>query len=98
MESKNITSEKVIEDTFNHEVKKLGGISIKLLTSLVSGLPDRMALLPEGRVFFVELKSRGKKPEKIQMYWHNKLRGLGFDAYVIDNLETLQTVMQKYAR
>lgn len=79
-------SEKVIERLLVEEVKKAGGWAIKLLATQVTGLPDRLVLLPGGRVFFVELKSTGKKPTKIQKLIHEKLRALGFRVLVIDSV------------
>ena len=80
-------SEKTVERFLNAEVKKLGGWSIKILSTLISGLPDRLILLPMGRIYFVELKSEGKKPSPIQSLVHNKLRSLGFTVLVIDTKE-----------
>jgi len=83
-------SEKLIEKTLNAEVKSLGGWSLKLLCQFVTGLPDRLVLLPGGIIFFAELKSTGKKPTAVQRLVHEKLRRLGFRVYVIDSLEQLR--------
>lgn len=77
-------SEKKLERTLNQEVKKLGGWSLKLLSTFVRGLPDRLILMPEGRVYFVEVKSEGKKPTTLQVLVHTRLEDLGFKVYVID--------------
>lgn len=77
--------ESYIEKVLVKEVKKYGGWALKLPAVFVSGLPDRMCLMPGGRVFFVELKAPGKKPDGLQPYIHKKLRKLGFIVYVIDN-------------
>ena len=82
-----IESEKVIEKKLVAEVKELGGWCIKILSTLISGLPDRLILLPGGRIYFVELKSSGKKATPIQAYVHNKIRALGFTVLVIDTKE-----------
>lgn len=85
----NKTSEKYIERTLVKHVETLGGLCIKLLTNHFLGLPDRMVLLPGGKMFFVELKSAGQKPRKIQTVVHSKLRTLGFTVLVIDNVEQI---------
>ena len=87
-------SEKVIERKLVAEVKAAGGWAIKLLATQVTGLPDRMVLLPEGRMFFVELKSTGKRPSNIQEFVHEKLRGLGFRVYVIDSKEAAEALLK----
>lgn len=85
----NHTSEKYIERSLVKYVEASGGLCIKLLTNHFLGLPDRMVLLPGGKIYFVELKSAGQKPRKIQTFVHNKLRDLGFTVLVIDNVEQI---------
>jgi hypothetical protein len=58
------------------------------LTGLV-GLPDRLVLLPRGRVLFVELKRPGQKPRPAQQRWIKKLRGLGFSVEVVTTRQQL---------
>jgi len=86
-------SEKVIEKRLNAEVKSLDGWSLKLLCQYVTGLPDRLVLLPGGVVFFAEIKSTGKKPTAIQKLVHEKLRRLGFTVHVIDSLKQLNQIL-----
>lgn len=84
-------SEKVIERKLVSAVKENGGMCIKLLCDQLMGLPDRMCLFPGGIVAFVELKTTGKKPKRIQTFMHKKLRGLGFRVEVIDTIEGVST-------
>lgn len=86
-------SEKVIEKRLNAEVKSLGGWSLKLLCQFVTGLPDRLVLLPGGVIFFAEIKSTGKKPTPIQRLVHERIRRLGFRVEVIDSLDNLYKVL-----
>lgn len=88
-------SEKVIERRLCAEVKTIGGWALKLLSGLVTGLPDRMCLLPGGRIFFVEVKSTGCKPSKIQLVIHKRLEVLGFKVYVIDSTEKLNNFIKE---
>lgn len=83
-----ITSEKVIERKLVELVKLNGGMCIKLLCDQLIGLPDRMCLFPGHKIVFVELKTTGRKPKRIQAYMHNKLRALGFRVEVIDTVES----------
>lgn len=91
-----IDSEKHIEKTLVSEVDKLGGWALKLPCVYVAGLPDRMVLLPDRVIFFVEVKTTGKKPTPIQKLVHKRLRLLGFDVYVIDSLELLYKTLNTY--
>lgn len=79
--------ERQIEKFLTDNVKKIGGLSVKLNSSSFSGLPDRMILMQKGRVYFVELKAPGKKPRPLQTLVHKTLNDLGFKVYVIDTKE-----------
>lgn len=93
---KKTESEKLIERKLVQKVNSVGGMCIKLLTYQLTGLPDRMCLFPGGRVAFVELKTTGKKPRKIQEVIHNKLRALGFRVEVIDTTEGIIDFINDY--
>ena len=87
-------SEKVLERNLNKEVKALGGWSIKILSNFITGLPDRVVLI-NGRAYFVEVKSEGKKPSPIQRIVHKKLEALGFPVSVIDSTEKLNNFIKE---
>lgn len=82
-------SEKLIERKLVDAVKAKGGICVKFYSAYQRGVPDRIVLMPQGRVYFVELKSTGKKPTKLQELFIGKLRSLGFIVEVIDTIEKL---------
>ncbi len=91
-----IESEKLLDDKLVKVVESLGGWCLKMGTTHISGLPDRVCLLPRGRVFFAEIKTTKKKPRKIQIWVHNKLKGLGFEVYVIDRTEQIKELTAIY--
>lgn len=84
---KQIDSEKLVERKLVELVKARGGMCIKLLCDQLIGLPDRLCLFPNGEVVFVELKTTGRKPSRIQVFMHKKLRALGFRVEVIDTIQ-----------
>lgn len=86
------TSEKVFERELSKFVEESGGMAVKLLSQFIKGLPDRMYLLHGGVVVFVEFKSTGKNPTKIQSYIHAKIQALGFLVYVVDSVESYEEV------
>lgn len=90
MNKKTVDSEKVVEHKLVELVKMSGGMCIKLLCDQLIGLPDRMCLFPGHKIVFVELKTTGQKPKRIQMYMHNKLRALGFRVEVIDTIKDVE--------
>ena len=52
-----------------------------------------MCLFPGGIIIFVELKTTGEKPRKIQLAVHKKLRELGFRVEVIDTIEDVENLV-----
>ena len=87
-------SEKVLERNLNKELKALGGWSIKILSNFITGLPDRLVLF-NGKAYFVEVKSEGKRPSTIQRAVHKKLEVLGFPVSVIDTTEKLNNFINE---
>ena len=86
-------SEKTLEKKLREGVKRLKGIALKFHCLSFTGMPDRMVLMPKGRIYFVELKSEGKKPSPRQVIVHEMLRNLGFLVFVIDSEETLKNFL-----
>lgn len=81
--------EKIIEHKLTVAVKKTGGIAVKFVSPSFAGMPDRLVLLPDGLIAFVELKAPGKRPHPLQEARHRLLRSLGFRVYVIDKTEQI---------
>ncbi|MDE9443445.1 VRR-NUC domain-containing protein [Xenorhabdus bovienii] len=77
--------ESVIENHLVKEIKKSGGISYKFVSPGRRSVPDRICVLPGGRVVFVECKAPGEKPRPDQLREHEKLRALGCEVVVLDN-------------
>jgi len=90
---KTIDSEKLLERKLRQKIDLLGGWSIKLLATHVTGLPDRLCLFPGGNLIFVELKTTGQKTRKIQDKVHNRLRSMGFRVEVVDSSEGIEKVI-----
>ncbi len=77
--------EKTIEQKFVMEVKRVGGLALKFTSLGFDGVPDRLALLPGGKMAFVEVKAPREKPRPLQLARHRLLRRLGFKVYVLDD-------------
>ena len=77
--------EKIIEQKFRAAVRTAGGVAVKFVSPGLDGMPDRLALLPGGRMAFVEVKAPGKKPRPLQEARHRMLRRLCFQVYVLDD-------------
>ena len=71
--------EKYIEQKLVSEVKKRGGICLKLASTGLDGIPDRLVLMAKGKIAFVELKAPKQKPRKLQLVRIKKLKELNED-------------------
>ncbi len=85
--------EKQIEYGLVKETQRRGGIAPKFVSPGLSGMPDRLVLLPNAKMGFVELKAPGKKPRVLQEKRHRDLRNLGYRVYVLDRAEKVKEVL-----
>lgn len=81
----NLVLERNIEQYLIKTIKLHGGIAIKLLSATQAGLPDRLVLMPSGKIWFVELKRSGEDPSDLQIWRHGQLKRLGHEVLVFDN-------------
>lgn len=79
-----------VEKYLRGEVKKLGGLALKFISPSMNGVPDRIVLLPGGRIFFVELKAKGQKARPLQLAVHRVFNNLGHNVYVLDSKEKVK--------
>ena len=87
--------EKQLEYLFLTEVRRVGGMALKFVSPGFAGVPDRLVLIPDGKVGFVEVKAPGKKPRPLQVRRISQIRGLGFPVFVVDGMEQIEEVLQK---
>ncbi len=83
-------NEKLIEKKLREGVKEKGGLALKFTSPSFTGVPDRIVLMPGGKMCFVELKSTGKGLSPRQEVVFPILQELGFTVLVIDDKEKLQ--------
>lgn len=87
--------EKQIEQKLVRAVRAAGGISPKFVSPGLDGVPDRIILLPGGRIAFAELKAPGQMPRPLQQRRIGQLRQLGFRVYIIDNTNQIGGVLDE---
>jgi len=75
--------EKAVEAIFARRVRELGGLSFKF-APVVAGNPDRIVLMPGGKVYFVELKAEGGVLSAVQRLWHARAAALGTTVGVVE--------------
>ena len=88
-------SEKVLERKLVDKIKKLGGHAYKFVSPNQRGVPDRLCILPNGVAVFVELKTTGKKPTKLQVLCMDELKALGQECVVVDSSEALDRLINR---
>lgn len=85
--------EKETERKLVRAVKAVGGICPKFVSPGIDGMPDRMVLLPGGKIGFVEVKAPGRKPRILQVRRHRQLRNLGFPVFILDDPEQIPSIL-----
>lgn len=85
--------ERQIEQRLTQAVRKHQGLCPKWVSPGLDGVPDRIILLPGGRIAFAELKAPGRPLRPLQRRRRAQLEALGFRVYVIDNQEQIGGVL-----
>ncbi len=76
--------EKFIEQKLVKLVRREGGMCPKFVSPGMDGMPDRLVLLPGGKIAFVELKAPQGRLRPLQVQRHSQLRDLGFSVFVVN--------------
>lgn len=72
------------------------GRCLKFVSPGHTGVPDRIILMPGGRVYFAETKAPGKHERALQEYVQRKLRELGFKTYAsVDSAEKIDRIIEE---
>ena len=87
--------EREIEQKLIDAVKTQGGVCWKFVSPGTAGVPDRIILMPMGRIAFVEVKAPGERPRKLQLARHRLLRRLGFKTFVLDSPEQIGGILDE---
>lgn len=86
--------EKELERRLVEFVKQQGGMAIKWTAPGMRFVPDRICLLPGGRVAFVEMKQKTGRLHPGQKRFLDKLKRLGFITFVVRDDETFKQFRQ----
>lgn len=87
--------EKSIEAKLVQAVKSMGGLAPKFTSPGFDGVPDRLVLLPGGKLAFIELKAPGKVLRPLQVRRKSQLESLGFSVYCIDGTEQIGGILDE---
>lgn len=85
--------ESTIEKHFCKRVEEVGGIAPKTTVLGRRGFFDRMAILPGGKVWFVELKRpKGGIVSEHQKEWHDAVRSRGGAVHLLYTKEQIDAL------
>ncbi len=88
--------EREIEKYLCKKVKdELCGLALKFVSPGFNGVPDRIILVPMGRVYFVETKAPGKKLRKLQEWVCGLIKGLGFTVLRLDTKDKVDAFVRE---
>jgi len=79
--------EKQIEAKVCDYAKQRDLLVYKFTSPARAAVPDRLFVLPGGRMFFCEFKREGQKPTSAQEREHKRLRTYDVPVFVIDNVD-----------
>lgn len=89
-----------VEAYLVERVKALGGEIRKVAFIAHNGAPDRLVMLPGGRLLWVEVKKPGlaatfpsNPHERAQAREHERLRAVGQQVFVVDSPEGVDEVL-----
>ena len=75
--------EKQIEAGLRKQGNKMGGLLYKFVSPGNDGVPDRVAILPGGRIWFIELKADGGRASDLQKWQIKQIKKRGANAAII---------------
>lgn len=84
--------EKSLELYLIKRVRARGGLCLKFVSPGHAGMPDRLVVLPNDQIYFVEVKAPGKRPRPLQLRTLDELRARGCQATWVDSKECIDAL------
>lgn len=83
--------ERDIERYLVRRVKDIGGIAYKFVSPSNRGVADRLVVLPDGVVWFVEVKRQGGRMSTLQQLFKRDVERLGHNHMVLWDMADVDT-------
>lgn len=90
--------EYAVEKHLVQKTQDCGGLCLKFISPGIAGVPDRIVILPGGKIGFAETKAPGKKPRRLQRAVIRTLYKCGCRVAVIDNLKSAEGFVRRLAK
>ena len=87
--------ERDVESYLMDKLKDAGILCVKFIPDGKVGMPDRLVLLSDGKVIWVELKTKGGHLEEIQKLQHKRLEGIGHRVEVVWDRDGVDRLVQE---
>lgn len=87
--------ESVIESRLVREVRKRGGLCYKFVSPGNNGVPDRIILTPDGRVYFAELKTETGVTSKVQDFQIARIRAVNGNVRVLKGMDAVLAFLEE---
>jgi len=84
--------ESSIERRLHEMLRRRGALSMKLVSP---GVPDRLVILPGGRIVFVELKQEQGTLSPLQLWQIDRLQSFGADVRVLWGKSQVQAFVEE---
>ena len=95
VDRKEIMREAVFERKLKKRIEEKGGLCLKWVSPGYTGVPDRIVLLPGGRILFVEVKRPGTKDGRTprQKRVADLLTALGFTVIRMSSMDDIEEAL-----
>ena len=87
--------ESSVEKKLSGMLRKRGALCLKFTSPGHPGVPDRIVVLPDGRIFFVELKASGGVLSPLQRWQIEQLRSMGADVRILRGEDQVQAFVEE---
>ena len=87
--------EKDVETKLVQMARMMCGQAWKFISPGMAGVPDRIILIPGGKMAFVEVKKPGEEMRPLQLRRKRQIENLGFKVYCLDDPEKVEEVLDE---
>lgn len=87
--------ERDIEKRLVREIRRMGGEAYKWTSPGNDGVPDRIVMLPGGKLIFVELKADDGTLRPVQRVQIGRIRKLGQEVRVVRGMDGLEDFLER---
>lgn len=89
-----ILRESELEKRLVAAVRSTGGMCLKWSSPGTAGVPDRICLMPDGRVLFVEVKTPTGRLSPVQVAVHRRMSAIGHSVAVVRSAEEINELLE----